>query len=369
MRLIPALLFTLFTSASALCQSAQPTAPALPAMPEKPAEILAVALPLYDFASPALKPWHLKASYQLYDDKGEPGEKGTFDYWWAGPSAYRSTWTRAGVEYSVWHLAGNRYHDGKGGALTLFESKIPAILLAPLPVAKDLDAQKVRLELREEGIGATKLPCVMVAPQMSQGKTSWPSIPAGLFPTYCFEPKRPILRKYYSFGAAAVTYNQILRVQGLFLAKEVFVADGARKLLTITVDSLTGLPPNAPELAPSKGLEPDTPDPLPGQEPRADLNAPVIAISSGVSTGLLLKHEQPVYPPAAKNMGEEGKVVLQGTIGVDGHVRELRVVEAPSPLLAEAAMVAVLQWEYTPYALDGKPVEAHTTINVIFRLG
>jgi hypothetical protein len=62
---------------------AQTAANAGPGLPQDPREIFAAAAPFYDFNSPDLKPWHLKATYQLYDEKGKPGEQGTYEYWWA----------------------------------------------------------------------------------------------------------------------------------------------------------------------------------------------------------------------------------------------------------------------------------------------
>jgi hypothetical protein len=41
-------------------------APSLqPGQMKDPRAILAAAAPFYDFSDPALKPWHLKAAYQL----------------------------------------------------------------------------------------------------------------------------------------------------------------------------------------------------------------------------------------------------------------------------------------------------------------
>lgn len=94
------------------------TAPAqLPSLPKDPAEIFAAAEPLYDFSSPTLKPWHLKASYQLYDEKGQPSAQGTYEYWWASPGTYRSTWKRPALEHTDWHVDGKHYNSESGEAL------------------------------------------------------------------------------------------------------------------------------------------------------------------------------------------------------------------------------------------------------------
>jgi len=62
-------------------------------------------------------------------------------------------------------------------------------------------------------------------------------------------------------------------------------------------------------------------------------------------------------------------VVILATIGTNGRIHDQEVVVAPSELLAAAAMQAVSQWRYSPYLLNGQPVEVDTTINVFFVLG
>jgi hypothetical protein len=66
-------------------------------LPKDPREIFAAAAKSYDFSDASLKPWHLKASYQLYKQNGKPTAQGTYEYWWASPKTYRSTWMRGGV--------------------------------------------------------------------------------------------------------------------------------------------------------------------------------------------------------------------------------------------------------------------------------
>jgi protein TonB len=60
-------------------------------------------------------------------------------------------------------------------------------------------------------------------------------------------------------------------------------------------------------------------------------------------------------------------VVLQATIGKDGLMENVRVVNGP-PLLQQAALDAVRQWTYKPYLLNGEPVEVETTVNVVFAI-
>jgi TonB family protein len=326
----------------------------LPVLPNKPAEIFAAAAPLYDFASPKLKPWHMKVSYQLYDEKGEPSTKGTYEYWWASPDTYRSTWTRSGGEQTDWHVDGVHSHAGSGESLAFFERKIQSDLLTPLPTPAELDPEKVRFERHEQSFGTVKLPCVMVVHKMpSHGQTQ--TVPMGMFPTYCFDSSVPMLREYYAFGATSVTYNKIARVQGMYLPRELEIYDGQRHVLTATVDLINGISAKADEFRPrSEAI-------VSKAAGRADLSA-------AVAQGFLLKSVQPHYPEDAKQARIDGRVVLEALIGTDGRVHELSVVEGPSPSLIGASMWAVSQWQYKPYLLNGEPVEVQTTVNVFFKL-
>jgi TonB family protein len=92
-----------------------------------------------------------------------------------------------------------------------------------------------------------------------------------------------------------------------------------------------------------------------------------IRISSGVAEGQLIHKVQPIYPPEAKRKGIEGTVLLQITIGKDGLMKDVKLISGP-PELVDAAIGAVQQWRYTPYLLQGNPVEVESTVKVTFRL-
>jgi protein TonB len=94
----------------------------------------------------------------------------------------------------------------------------------------------------------------------------------------------------------------------------------------------------------------------------------MVSLSAGVAQGMLEYKVTPEYPFDAKVNHVSGTVVLQAVIGKDGHIHDLNVVSGPK-LLQGAAILAVRQWRYRPYMLNGDPVEVRTTINVIFALG
>ena len=92
-----------------------------------------------------------------------------------------------------------------------------------------------------------------------------------------------------------------------------------------------------------------------------------VRVSSGVSSGLLIRRVNPTYPPLARQARIQGVVILQAQISKDGSIENLQLVSG-HPMLAPAAIEAVKQWKYKPYLLNGEPVEVETQVQVNFTL-
>jgi protein TonB len=82
----------------------------------------------------------------------------------------------------------------------------------------------------------------------------------------------------------------------------------------------------------------------------------------------VIKRVDPVYPQAAITAKIEGRVEVEVTVGIDGLVKDVKVLKSDSSYLDQAAIDAVKQWVYEPFIKDGKPVEFINTIIVGFLL-
>ncbi len=80
-----------------------------------------------------------------------------------------------------------------------------------------------------------------------------------------------------------------------------------------------------------------------------------------------IKDVRPVYPPEAQQARVQGVVVAEVTIGEDGRVSDARVLRS-IPLLDEAAIDAVRQWEFEPTLLNGRAVPIIMTVTVQFSM-
>jgi len=90
-----------------------------------------------------------------------------------------------------------------------------------------------------------------------------------------------------------------------------------------------------------------------------------VRIGGQIKPPIKIKDVKPVYPAIARSAQVSGVVTIEATIGTDGKVTDTKVVRS-IPLLDQAALDAVRQWEYTPTLLNGVPVPVVTTITVNF---
>jgi len=90
-----------------------------------------------------------------------------------------------------------------------------------------------------------------------------------------------------------------------------------------------------------------------------------VRVGGKVRAPVKVKDVKPVYPSMAQSARAAGTVIVEATIGPDGKVIDAKVVRSV-PLLDQAALDAVRQWEYTPTLLNGVPVSVLITVTVKF---
>jgi len=138
-------------------------------------------------------------------------------------------------------------------------------------------------------------------------------------------------------------------------------------------------------IAPEPGLVPE-PEPaagagvtggLPGsvdgaglaEQPEPPPPPPVtpMRITSDLQRPAKVRDAVPVYPDIAMRARIGGMVILEATIDAGGRVTNVRVLRSV-PLLDQAAIDAVRQWEFTPTRLNGVAIPVVMTVTVHFTL-
>jgi len=74
------------------------------------------------------------------------------------------------------------------------------------------------------------------------------------------------------------------------------------------------------------------------------------------------------YPADARKAGTEGRVLLVLGIDAQGKVASVRVLEAPSPSLAAAALEGARKFRFAPALLEGAPVATEIRFTYTFLL-
>jgi TonB family protein len=123
-----------------------------------------------------------------------------------------------------------------------------------------------------------------------------------------------------------------------------------------------------------RGAIPPPPPPPPPPSPPApagDVDPPAwtrdgIRVGTSVAP-TRVKNVAPIYPELARASQVQGVVVLEARIGPDGRVTNARVLRSV-PLLDQAAIEALNQWEYQPTLLNGSPVPVLITVTINFTL-
>ena len=98
---------------------------------------------------------------------------------------------------------------------------------------------------------------------------------------------------------------------------------------------------------------------------RAKIRAAAVRPGGRLMPPKKIKDVPPVYPALARSAGVSGAVTIEATIGPDGKVADAKVVHS-IPLLDQAALDAVRQWEYLPSMLNGVPVPVLVTVTINF---
>jgi TonB family protein len=105
----------------------------------------------------------------------------------------------------------------------------------------------------------------------------------------------------------------------------------------------------------------------PAVAPAQPIGSGAVRVGGDVQEPKLIRRVPPVYPQIAQAAKVTGVVIVELLVDVDGTVRNARILRS-LPLLDQAALDAVRQWQFTPTLLNGVPVQVIMTVTVNFTL-
>lgn len=141
-----------------------------------------------------------------------------------------------------------------------------------------------------------------------------------------------------------------------------YVPPAVIPMVVAPANAIVAVSPTPPLAAPAA----PAPAPVaPAAAPAAPAKAPV-RTTAGVN---IAQCDKPDYPTASRRMEEEGTVGLRFLVGTDGKVIQSEVAKSSGyKRLDEAARAGLAKCQFKPATVDGKPEQAWTTIQYVWRL-
>jgi TonB family protein len=324
-------------------------------MPSDPKALMLLAARANSITGAGVQPWHLKASFQLFDWDGKPTNQGTYEEFWASPTKRKRIFTSTTFTQTEFTTEKGILRSGLNAPPPAPLAQIVNQLIDPM----QLDEEKVQhltVALKENKTKVQTLECLGIT---GSDRDDSPRYIVG--DVFCLDDKIPLLRISTRSGpmAAQVLRNNTVRFQGHYLPQDIqSLAPGPpdgkpRPTFKLHLDSVEVLKTvDEADFAPSADAVPP---------PRR------IELSADVASKQLLNHPKPAYPPIAKAACVSGKVVLEVVIASNGTIESARVISGP-PMLQEAAIDSVRKWTYKPFLANGEAVEVGTTATVPFVL-
>ncbi|NMG73829.1 TonB family protein [Aromatoleum diolicum] len=126
----------------------------------------------------------------------------------------------------------------------------------------------------------------------------------------------------------------------------------------ISTDATPQPPQEAPREAPPPATAPVRPAP--------EAPPPIVAARFDAA---YLNNPAPAYPPLARRMREEGKVMLRVQVTAEGLPGKVELAESSGvSRLDNAARESVLRWRFVPAKQDGRAVDASVIVPIVFKL-
>jgi TonB family protein len=98
-----------------------------------------------------------------------------------------------------------------------------------------------------------------------------------------------------------------------------------------------------------------------------DADGAIVVVTTHAIREAAVVHQEPEYPPAARQFRLSGEVVAELVVGVDGKVENVSITKG-SPILSDSVVRALRKWSFSPFKMDGRLRRVKSTISFNFQL-
>ncbi len=306
-------------------------------MPSDPAELLALAAKKNGLQNVGSEPLHIKATYQLLNDKGAVKETGTIDEIRVSDKKYKLTYTSPSFNQTDYSTDAGLFRKGdqNWASYPLFVAHNSLY-----PWFPTIDgASKAKLGTETMALGTAQLNCITLA--SDQGLFSYSG-------RYCFDQKAPVLRLVEEFhGASQNMYNSVASVGGVYVPEDTTYLEVGKPLVRIHLDSVNAV----------HKLDEDV-----FTHPQDAVKIPRRLVTAKTGPKLLDS-----FPPEipSNSLADQGNIVIQAIINADGKVVGARALSGPA-ILTQAAVGSAQRSIFEPFRVDGEPAELFVEFDYSF---
>lgn len=300
-------------------------------VPHSAEDMLKLASEMNGLDVPSAHPWHVKISYDQFDEDGDNVHSGTLEEFHFDQKKFKRIYTSDAVTRTDIANGTGLYRVGDQRWPNAVEAEVLNVAFHPLFLAHwDEHAQKP--EKTETKLGNSKFPCVTFREKDSNVKR----IGA---PMFCFEPETVMLRYISVNLAEAIEYNTLTPFQAHYVARDIFVLRQGKVFLKIHIEQLGEITQINDAFF------------IPPPESKGPLGGRIPVPSSTYVNEYRISSAPPAYP-----RGVDGKVNVKYVVGKDGNVIEATASEGPESL-RKAVLDAVRKYKFRPYLILDQPVE------------
>lgn len=338
--------FAVITDISRAQVGTAPAQPAVvPAMPSGPTELMKQAALVNGLDAPSIKPWHIKASYQVFGFDGKVKDEGTFEEWWAGPESSKIVYSGSKFHRTLYMTASGDYLVGDAGVLPPYLFLIRQAVVHPIEInwLPDYDYRAGTNPFKD-----LKLTCI-------ERSVTGSTAAKEPLDKYCFEEGTKVLRFHETHARIDTVFQPMGLLGNQHLALGALIRIQGKNYISVKINEGNFIAPvsNADFSPPSSAMK------LDHREVIEASDSTLFKKTSG---------PPPVYPVLAKQAREQGIVNLAALIGPDGRVKQVELLSQENGLSA-AAIDAVKNWRYESSIAGKDLTETWLMVEVRFYLG
>ena len=353
------------------------------ATPSDTDKLMAQARDFNGLNASSLPPWHLKATFILFDVMGNAIDHGTYEEFWISPAKGKYTFTSTSFTATTYFGKHNKFAGLQdvpdlvamtrlgfvdplpwaGGPFRF--SPIPSINNPEAPRLSCIHSQLVSSYTFTSGMrmftfqaGSFQAPGLiaqmnsLTAPQLRlQDRTLTEAMMGS---NLCFDADRPLLRLVSDAMGLQTIRNGVILFKGRYIPRDLLIGQYGKVELKAHLDSIEELETiNEADFVAPHGA--------------ADKKyAGIEYLPQAKVRKLLIRSAEPQYPPAALAAHIYGSVHVRGVIGPDGRLHNLHILDGPLEL-QQSALDALGKYQFRPYYQENHPYQPYS-VGTVFQI-